>query len=49
MRFPTSLLRRLVESSTEKAFDRGIFWGIGGGVFLTHLYYQDRMKKQRSY
>lgn len=49
MRFPSSLLRRLVESSTEKAFDRGMFWGVSAGVFVTHLYYQDKMKQRRSY
>jgi hypothetical protein len=39
------LLRTFVEKITEKSFEKGLFWGIGAGVFVTHLYKKDHYKK----
>jgi hypothetical protein len=49
MRFPNVLLRRLMVKATENAFDNGLGWGIGAGVFVTHLYYQDKMRSLRKW
>jgi hypothetical protein len=44
------LLRIFVEKVTEKSFDKGLLWGISSGVFVTHLYTQDKYKKlERKY
>lgn len=42
------LLRTFVEKVTEKSFEKGLFWGIGAGVFVTHFYKEDRYRKLES-
>jgi hypothetical protein len=48
MPFPNPLLRKFVETATEKAFDKGLFWGSAAGVFMSHLYYKDKLQKLRA-
>jgi len=42
------LLRTFVEKVTEKSFDKGLLWGISAGVFVMHLYTQDKYRKLES-
>ena len=42
------LIRTFVKKVTDKSFDQGFVWGIGTGVFVTHLYMQDKYKKLES-
>jgi hypothetical protein len=42
------LLRSFVEKVTEKSFDKGLFWGSSAGVFASHLYYKDKLKRMES-
>ncbi len=39
------LLRRFIEKTTEKAFNKGLLWGSLAGVFVTHLFKDDQYKK----
>jgi len=48
MRFPNPLLRTFVQQATEKSFDKGVFWGICTGVFVTHFYKEDKYKSLES-
>ncbi len=45
MPFPNALLRTFVKQATEKSFDKGFFWGVCTGVFVTHFYKEDRYRK----
>lgn len=45
MPFPNALLRKFVEQATEKSFDKGFFWGVSTGVFVTHFIKEDSYKK----
>jgi hypothetical protein len=42
---PSPLLRSFVKKITEKSFDKGLRWGIVSGVFVSHLYYTDKLNK----
>jgi hypothetical protein len=42
------LLRTFIQQATEKSFDRGFFWGICTGVFVTHFYKEDQYRKLQS-
>lgn len=45
MPFPNPLLRKFVEKTTEKSFDKGILWGAVSGMFVTRLFEKDKYKK----